>query len=474
MPKALWKIPAVIVLAGMHSAAIIPSEAQSRSPYEPTIKSLDTHPLPAWYDDAKLGIFVHWGLYSVPGWAPVSHPEHDFGSSNYISYNPYAEWYYNTMRIDGSPTWKYHREHYGSDYDYYNFTSTFDSESSKLDPNVWAQTFKDAGAKYVVLTTKHHEGFTLWPSHVKNPKLPAGGQHATKDLVGEVTEAVKSHGLRMGLYYSGGYDWTFVPGPIRVAADYKTVQPQSVAYGAYADAQYRELIAKYHPSILWNDIGYPKSGHALNIQSEFYNTVPDGVVDDRFSISHADFVSPEYKTLHTISKKKWEECRGLGQSFGYNRAEGEAQTIAPDKLIYLLADIVSKNGNLLLDVGPEADGTIPPVQMDRLKALGAWLHQNGEAIYGTHPWTHAEGRTVDGLDVRFTEKNHIVYAMLLGKPQASSVVLQKLFLIPGSKISMIGTGATLRWVQRGSHIEVKLPSSLSGEYAYVLRMDGAR
>ncbi len=474
MHKTLKKLSAMIAFVGLTSATPFYVLAQARGQYKPTIESLDTHPLPAWYDDAKLGIFIHWGLYSVPGWAPVSHPEHDFASSDYISYNPYAEWYYNTMRIDGSPTWKYHREHYGANYDYYNFTTIFDQESSKLDPDVWAQTFKDAGAKYVVLTTKHHEGFTLWPSQVKNPKLPPNGQHATKDLVGEVTDAVRKQGLRMGLYYSGGYDWTFVPGPIRVAADYKTVQPQSATYGAYADAQYRELIDKYHPSILWNDIGYPKSGHALEIQSEFYNKVPDGVVDDRFSISHADFVSPEYETLHSISKKKWEECRGLGQSFGYNRAEGEAQTIAPDKLIYLLADIVSKNGNLLLDVGPEADGTIPPVQLARLKALGAWLHQNGEAIYGTHPWTHAEGKTAGGLDLRFTSKDKFVYATLLGRPQGNSVTLKAVSLKPGSNVSLLGKQEELAWKQQGGDVAVTLPADLPGQYAYVLRLDGAR
>ena len=448
-----------------HSAA----HAQKTKHYEGTIASLDTHPLPDWFQDAKLGIFVHWGLYSVPGWAPITHPDHDFTSTNYIINNPYAEWYYNPMRIEGSPTWKYHREHYGANYNYYNFAPIFDKESSKLDPTVWAQTFKNAGAKYVVLTTKHHEGFTLWPSEQKNPTLPADRQHATKDLVGEVTDAVRKQGLKMGLYYSGGYDWTFVPGPIKVASDYKTVQPQSAAYGAYVDAQYRELIARYHPSVLWNDIGYPTSGHAAQIEAEYYNAVPNGVVDDRFSIKHADYTSPEYKTLHEISAKKWEECRGLGQSFGYNRAEGEEQTIAPDKLIYLLVDIVSKNGNLLLDVGPEADGTIPPVQMERLKALGDWLRQNGEAIYGSRPWTHAEGSTAENIDVRFTKKGQTVYATLLGKPAAPTITLQKMPVKSTTKIYLVGADTPLTWKQEGSDLRVSLPPTLPGNYAYVLR-----
>ena len=146
--------------------------------------------------------------------------------------------------------------------------------------------------------------------------------------------------------------------------------------------------------------------------AEYYNAVPDGVIDDRFGVKHSDFKSPEYQTLDKISETKWEECRGLGRSFGYNRAEGEAETIAPDELIRLLVDIVSKNGNLLLDVGPEADGTIPPVQMSRLLALGAWLQQNGEAIYDSQPWKRAVGETAEGIPVRFTQKDSAVYATL--------------------------------------------------------------
>ena len=464
--KSLWKAALL---------ALISTQVYAQAPthYEPTLESLNQHPVPRWYADAKLGIFVHWGLYSVPGWAPLVHPNHDFRSVDYIKNNPYAEWYYNVMRIDGSPTQTYHREHYGANYNYYNFALTFDQEIQSWNPEEWARIFRAAGAKYVVLTTKHHDGFTLWPSSTPNPTLPKDRQHATRDIVGELTTAVRGQGLHMGLYYSGGYDWTFVPGPICQPADYETVKPQSQAYGKYADAQIHELIVRYHPSILWNDIDWPKSGHPLQIMADYYNTVPDGVVDDRFGVKHSDFTSPEYKNLDQIQVKKWEECRGLGRSFGYNRAEGEAETIAPDQLIYLLADIVSKNGNLLLDVGPEADGTIPPVQMERLRALGAWLRQNGDAIYGTRPWTRPTGESAEGIGVRFTRKNNNVYAILLGTPTHSEVTLLGISPKPGSALHLLGYPQPLKWIAEGENLKVKLPAVLPGHYAYVLRLEAA-
>ena len=223
--------------------------------------------------------------------------------------------------------------------------------------------------------------------------------------------------------------------------------------------------------MLWNDIDYPKSGHPLEIMAEYYNTIPDGVIDDRFGVKHSDFKSPEYQTLDKISPTKWEECRGLGRSFGYNRAEGEAETIAPDKLIYLLVDIVSKNGNLLLDVGPEADGTIPAVQMSRLQALGAWLKQNGEAIYGTRPWNRAAGDTAEGIPVRYTKADSLVYATLLGEPKTGTVTVKNLTPRASSPIYMLGENEALKWIQHGGDVQITMPSKLPGQYAYVLKMN---
>ena len=170
---------------------------------------------------------------------------------------------------------------------------------------------------------------------------------------------------------------------------------------------------------------------------------------------------------------KWEECRGLGRSFGYNRAEGEKETIAPDELIYLLVDIVSKNGNLLLDVGPEADGTIPPIQMDRLKSLGAWLHQNGEAIYGTQPWSRAEGETTRTSPSASRKRVDNSTQRLWAHRKPGTILLRDVRAASGSEVHLLGDAKPLTWTQKGADLEVQPSGTLPGKYAYVLRMEPA-
>jgi len=160
------------------------------------------------------------------------------------------------------------------------------------------------------------------------------------------------------------------------------------------------------------------------------------------------------------------------RSSGKN-VEGEAETIAPKDLIYLLVDIVSKNGNLLLDVGPEADGTIPPVQLSRLQALGNWLHQNGEAIYATTPWTRAEGATTDGTDIRFTRKDSVIYAILLGQPKSSSITIQSFAPNPKATIAILGQSESLSWSLQGANTNIILPAKLPGEYTFALKIVGS-
>jgi len=212
------------------------------------------------------------------------------------------------------------------------------------------------------------------------------------------------------------------------------------------------------------------------VEADYYNAVPEGVVDDRFGIAHTDFTSPEYQKLEKISEKKWEECRGLGRSFGYNRAEGEAETIAPEELIALLVDIVSKNGNLLLDVGPEADGTIPPVQMSRLEALGAWLKQNGEAIYDTKPWVRATAKSIEGDDLRFTRKGADLYVTVLGAPKAHTLTVEELSdaTVSGkTSAALLGVAKPLTIAMKDGKPAIQLPAELPGKYAYVIKLAGA-
>src|SRR6266436_2886487 len=191
-------------LAGSFGAAALHAQAPR---YEPTWESLMRHQAPAWFQDAKLGIFIHWGLYSVPAWAPPSGELGKVDRTKWFYQNPYAEWYLNSIRLKESATYKHHVETYGADFDYYRFAETFNKQVQQWRPDTWADLFQKTGARYVVLTTKHHDGFTLWPSRVPNPKRPAGLQ-VKRDLVGEFTTAVRGKGLKMGLYYSGGLDWT--------------------------------------------------------------------------------------------------------------------------------------------------------------------------------------------------------------------------------------------------------------------------
>ncbi|MEN9938718.1 MAG: hypothetical protein RLZZ387_5297 [Chloroflexota bacterium] len=450
--------------------------------YDPTDESVKQHAVPDWFHDAKLGIFIHWGLYSVPAWAPPTGPLHDVvakeGWQGWFGRNPYAEWYGNSVRVPGSPTAAYHAEHYG-DMPYAGFAEEFNQGAAGWNPAAWAELFAQAGARYAVLTTKHHDGFLLWPSATPNPFIQ--GYHAQRDLVGDLTEAVRAQGLKMGLYYSGGLDWTFNDKVIADIVDLFTGVPQSQEYVEYSNAHIRELTERYAPSVLWNDIAYPAAANLPELFAFYYNSVPEGVINDRFmqgpppgvdaadaaaaigegaspSGAHWDFRTPEYAVYPDIQPHKWESCRGLGFSFGYNRRETVDDMLSPVELVRSFIDVVSKNGNLLINVGPKGDGTIPAEQAERLLALGAWLKVNGEAIYGTRPWERAEGRTSDGTAVRFTRGKDAFYAVLMDTPRASRVRIEGLTVPQGAVVTLLGHEAPLAWEQEGDGLVVDLPA----------------
>lgn len=455
--------------------------------YSDNLEQLRTHDSPEWFNNAKLGIFIHWGLYSVPAFAPtelsVEELFSEMGKENpdpvklqkaarkWFTNNSYSEWYLNSLRIKGSPTYEYHKKAYGLDYDYYRFSEDFNKEILKWDSDEMAEIFKRTGARYVVLTTKHHDGYTLWPSRVHNNNLPAAVKSVQRDIVGELSKSVRKKGMKMGLYYSGGLDWTYNRTPIYDFAGLANTTPKSYEYGGIADAHLRELIEKYKPSILWNDITYPDEGNLAGIISDYYNLIPYGVINNRWGTSYnlSDFETPEYSKMDSIQKKKWETCRGLGQSFGYNQYEDESTTLSSTELIHLLIDIVSKNGNLLLNVGPKPDGTIPGIQLGRLKDLGDWMAINGDAIYDTTPWERSETKTKSGKEVRFTQKGDKLYVILLGKPDKKEVI-QNLKLKKGQRIRMLGEDTVLKWRQDVKSTEITFPNGTEGKHAIALEV----
>ncbi|MDQ2839509.1 MAG: alpha-L-fucosidase [Acidobacteriota bacterium] len=447
------------------SRAFPGTAARDGRPYQANWPSLEKHVVPDWYQDAKLGIFVHWGLYSVPAWAPPTGELGKVDDKKWFTDNPYAEWYLNTLRITDSPTYKHHVETYGKDFDYYNFRQTFNRENKQWQPEDWAALFQKTGARYVVLTTKHHDGFRLWPSRVVNPRAGRDKITAERDLVGDLTSAVRSQGMKMGLYYSGGLDWTFTTEPIRSHKELFERVPQSLEYAKYADAHWRELIEHYQPAVMWNDISYPKAGQVPQLFAEYYNTVPDGVINNRLGVDFADFTTPEYAKYDKITQKKWEACRGLGFSFGYNQVEGPEQVIAPDKLIALLVDIVSNNGNLLLNVGPKPNGTISGIQMDRLQKLGKWLSVNGEGIFGSRPWAKASASAPDGTDVRFTKKGDALYVFFLNRPAGNVLAVPGVKAADATRVEILGGPAETHVRQAGQSLAIHVKGGLPESYA---------
>jgi alpha-L-fucosidase len=432
---------------------------------------LRRHTAPPWFDDAKLGIFIHWGLYSVPAWAPLRSGSIERGE------NAYAEWYENSMRIEGSPTAEHHAAAYG-DAPYASFRGPFESMLTTWDPTPWAELFALAGAGYVVLTTKHHDGYLLWPSAHRNPHRD--DWQSDRDVVGDLADAVRAQGLRFGVYYSGGFDWTFDPGPIDSVPAFLATMPDSDRYGRYVDDHFRELVDRYRPSVLWNDIGMPTEVGLSDLLVDYLTAVPDGTINDRFLTKagrlapapdrhyRSDFATPEYKSFDTAKRFKWETCRGIGASFGFNRAETDAHHLPVDELVRSFVDIVAKGGNLLLNVGPTGDGDIPELQASRLRALGRWLEVNGEAIRGTRPWTRSQAVTASGAEVRFTQAGGALYAIVCATPPAGSTVT--IADVPDlGAVELLGTGP-LGAERRDGALSVAWPEGVDPAPAHALRI----
>ena len=468
--------------------------------YEATYDSVHQHQIPQWFHDAKFGIFIHWSLFSVPAYAGEQTKDImeqiEAGEMEELFHNyPYAEWYLNSLRIKDSLTQAYHKKHYG-DKSYYDFQKDFEEQNADLDVKEWAKFIKKAGAKYCVLVTKHHDGYCLWPSDIKNPFMPE--YQSKRDFVGELTDAIRDEGLKMGLYYSGVYDWTFkTEFPIDSMQAFLLHQDMPEGYTEYSVAHFKELIDKYKPSILWNDIAFPYGYNLNELFAYYYNNVEDGVIDDRWNqvkvprtpeewatfsagaqtqaglvntTTHYDFVTPEYKVYDEVQTQKWETTRGIGRSFGFNRTESGSDYLTGKEIIDMLIQVVSRNGNVLLNIGPRADGTIQFEQVKPLLETGAWLEVNGEAIYATRPYDVPELKDCCGNAVCFTQTDEAVYAISLRTELADKLNIIGMNIPEGKKVTLLGTGE-VQYENIGDNVRIYIPENYTKELAYAFKIE---
>lgn len=457
--------------------------AQPSQKYQPSWESLDQRPIPEWFLDAKFGIFIHWGVYSVPAWRKVTEG----------LYASYAEWYYARVMFDEENGGReFHIKNYGKEFEYRDFSPLFKAEL--FDPDQWAELFARSGAKYVVLTSKHHDGFCLWPTKSPYKKgwnsMDSGPK---RDLVGDLTRAVRARGLRMGLYYSiieWETNWThrtetgyFIPKNI--------VEKYGIPEDKYIDdhmiPQLKELVMTYEPAVIFSDAGeWDKTAEewkALDFLAWLYNSAPNKeevVVNDRFGKDmpgkHGDYFSSEYGDAEGVGAfHPWEETRGIGGSYGFNRDEDIDDYKTSAELVHELIHIVSCGGNLLLNIGPTADGRVPVIMQQRLVDIGQWLKVNGEAIFGTRYWDGADLNRDQEKPFFFTKKGEDLYMIWTQWPNQE-------FRVTGisggekTRVSLLGYSGTVEWKKAEKGVLI-IPPDINPatepcDYAWTFKISG--
>ncbi|XP_018333024.1 plasma alpha-L-fucosidase-like isoform X2 [Agrilus planipennis] len=409
--------------------------------YKSTWESLDKRPLPSWYDEAKIGIFIHWGVFSVPS----------FGS----------EWFWQFWKGQRKAEYvEFMTKNYPPRFTYQDFGKEFTAEF--FNPNEWAELFEKSGAKYVVLTSKHHEGFTLWPSEFSYSwNAKDLGPH--RDLVGELADAVRSKTkIHFGLYHSF-FEW-FNP---MYNADEAANFSRNIFPVRKAIPEMKELVNTYKPDVFWSDgagevpVEYWQSREFL---AWLYNESPVKeivVVNDRWG---------------TLQSHKWENAMTLDKhSWGYRRNAPLNEYLTTHELIKTLAQTVSCGGNLLVNIGPTKEGTIIPIFQERLLDLGTWLSLNGEAIYNTTTWTY-QNDTVNS-DVWYTSKKNYVYAIVLSWPDRNilsiGAVVDLFSKSPPSSVTLLENNEKLEWNIDDNIVKINLDDKAltKNNWAWVVKFN---
>ncbi|MGB7760314.1 MAG: alpha-L-fucosidase [Bryobacteraceae bacterium] len=467
--------------------------------YQANWESIDSRPTPAWYLDAKFGIFIHWGVYSVPSFAPPRTKGE----------TPYAEWYWHSLEEgrkaaapghDGYQTWQFHQRVYGADFPYFDFAPLFRAEM--FDPDHWADVFARSGARYIAPTSKHHEGFTLWRSEEANRAWGrpwnAVDIGPRRDVLGDLAKAGRKRGLHMGIYYSL-YEWY---NPVWLSNKQRYVRE-------HLFPQFQDVVKHVEPEIVFSDGEWELTSEewrSPELLAWLFNESPvreQVVVDDRWGKDtkhkHGGYYTTEYTSGMKQSAHPWEESRGMGYSYGYNRAETLADYHTDRELLMMLIDLVSRGGNLLLDIGPTADGRIPVIMEERLLQLGDWLRANGEAIYGTRAWRRARqwsqgaepkleesefmsaypiSSLVDAppagaarVEAFFTAKAGAVYAILPHRPERE-VVFDDIEARGEVRVTLLGSAAPLEARHIEKRLTIRVPDNLPFSRAYVLKLEG--
>uniref|UniRef100_A0A8C8SZ86 Alpha-L-fucosidase n=1 Tax=Pelusios castaneus TaxID=367368 RepID=A0A8C8SZ86_9SAUR len=396
--------------------------------YTPDWASLDARPLPGWFDEAKVGVFVHWGVFAVPAWG--------------------SEWFWWHWQGERRPEYElFMREHFPPDTTYADFAARFTAHD--FAPRFWAWLFQRAGARYVVLTTKHHEGFTNWGSPVSwNWNSVDTGPH--RDLVGELGQALRERNIRYGLYHSL-LEWF---NPLYLADKQNGFKTQNFVFSKTMPELY-DLVLRYKPDLIWSDgdwEGPDTYWNSTSFLAWLYNDSPvkdTVVVNDRWcnncSCHHGGYYNcaDKYKP-GTLPQHKWEMCTSIDKrSWGYRSNMQLSELMDESSIIADLVHTVSFGGNYLLNVGPTKEGVIVPIFQERLLSLGKWLDVNGEAIYASKPWRVQMENTTNS--VWYTSKGSTVYVIFMTWPDSGVLKLSSPLPSPNTQVTMLGFSGMLKW-----------------------------